>query len=227
MSADRRAIGLIGAAILFVGVFAPVVSYPIAGSVNYFHNGSAEGVIVLAFAVASAIAIGVRRFGALWYTGIGSLGVLGYGFFHLHSKIANMKRGVETQLSGNPLRGLADAALGGIQLQWGWGILALGAVMVLIAAGMKEPREQAAPEPSTAARVPTGPGAPAPPTRAEREGPSEVPGEARTTSVLAACSFCGEVAKLSEAEIASRQFVCRYCGRTVPLQIGPPTGAAG
>ena len=39
----RKIIGLSGAVILFVGVFCPIISMPIMGSMNYFQNGKADG----------------------------------------------------------------------------------------------------------------------------------------------------------------------------------------
>jgi hypothetical protein len=36
----RQMLGITGSAILFVGVFAPMVSAPFVGSLNYFQNGA-------------------------------------------------------------------------------------------------------------------------------------------------------------------------------------------
>jgi len=39
----KQLFGLIGSIVLFVGVFAPVVSVPIVGNMNYFQNGKVTG----------------------------------------------------------------------------------------------------------------------------------------------------------------------------------------
>ena len=43
----RQIIGLLGCVLLFVGVFMPIVSVPVAGSMNYFKNGHGDGVLIL------------------------------------------------------------------------------------------------------------------------------------------------------------------------------------
>ena len=51
---DRRLVlGLLGSLILALGVFMPIVRFPVVGSVNYFGNGEGDGVLVLLLAVVS------------------------------------------------------------------------------------------------------------------------------------------------------------------------------
>jgi hypothetical protein len=115
----------------------PIVSIPIVGQMNYFQNGHGDGTIVLILGALSAVAVAAQKYQALWITGLGSLGVLAYTFFNFESKISDAKASMGTQLEGNPFRGLADAMIGTVQLQWGWGVLVVGAIMVLAAANMK------------------------------------------------------------------------------------------
>lgn len=44
---NRQVVGFIGAAALGLGVFMPLVSMPIVGTINYFNNGRGDGIIVL------------------------------------------------------------------------------------------------------------------------------------------------------------------------------------
>jgi hypothetical protein len=44
---------------------------------------------------------------------------------------------MESELAGNPFRGIADMAIQTIQLQWGWVVLIIGSAL-LITAGMIE-----------------------------------------------------------------------------------------
>ena len=50
-------LGLIGSVVLFIGVFAPIVSVPIMGNINYFQNGQGDGMIILVLAVISLILV--------------------------------------------------------------------------------------------------------------------------------------------------------------------------
>lgn len=51
----RGIIGLLGAFFLFAGVFCPIISVPIMGSMNYFQNGKIDGVFVIVAAVVAGL----------------------------------------------------------------------------------------------------------------------------------------------------------------------------
>lgn len=134
----RQLFGIIGCFVLFVGVFAPMVSVPIVGSINYFQNGKGDGTIVMALAGLSLLAVLVRKYGWLWFTGLGTLSMIGFTFLNFQSRMSSAKADMARELEGNPFRGLGDLAMQSVQMQWGWGVLLTGALMLLIAAGMKE-----------------------------------------------------------------------------------------
>ncbi len=69
---NRRLLGILGSAILFIGVFMPIVKVPIVGDINYFQNGRGDGVIVLALAVISLALVLLRWYRELWITALGS-----------------------------------------------------------------------------------------------------------------------------------------------------------
>lgn len=134
----KQILGLIGSIILFVGVFAPILSVPIMGNMNYFQNGKGDGIIVLVLAVASLVLVLTKNYKGLWFTGLGSIGVLLFTFINFQSKMSQMKSEMESQLAGNPFRGLADMAMQSVQLQWGWALLIVGAGLVIASAAVKE-----------------------------------------------------------------------------------------
>jgi hypothetical protein len=45
---------------------------------------------------------------------------------------------VSRDLSDNPFRGLADAAVSSVQIEWGWAVLLAGAVSLVASALLKE-----------------------------------------------------------------------------------------
>ena len=61
----------------------------------------------------------------LW-PGLISLAILIWGFYSFERNMAQMRANMETELAGNPFRGIADMAANSIQLQWGWAVLVLG-----------------------------------------------------------------------------------------------------
>lgn len=137
-SNTRLLLGLIGSITLFIGVFAPIVSMPIVGSINYFQNGKGDGVIVLIFALISFVIVLTKKYTWLWLTGLGSIGAMLFTFVRFQSKISELKSNMNSQLAGNPFRGFADAAINSIQLQWGWALLIVGAGFLIASAALKD-----------------------------------------------------------------------------------------
>jgi hypothetical protein len=133
-------IGITGTVLVVLGVFTPVVSLPIVGTVSLFSNGSENGIAVLFLAIASIVCMLRGIYPWVYGTGLGLLLIVGGVFARLSSTIATLKSNAERELSGNPFRGLADAAMASVQLQWGWVILFLGIGMVLTSAYLKKPR---------------------------------------------------------------------------------------
>lgn len=131
----RQIIGVAGAATLFVGVFLPIVSLPIVGAQNYFQNGRGDGTILLVIAGIALLATLAKRFTWVSIAGIVSLALLGYTFIVFRSRIAEMRAAMERDLADNPFRGIGEAMMQSVQLQWGWAVLVVGALL-LCAAGL-------------------------------------------------------------------------------------------
>lgn len=139
---DRRQLfGIIGSILLFFGVFAPIISVPIVGSVNYFQNGKGDGVIVLILALISIGLVIIKKYRGLWFTGLGSLIVMLITFVNFQMRLSQMQDEMETKLAGNPFRGIADVAMQSIQIQWGWAVLVMGALFIVAAAAIRDNAE--------------------------------------------------------------------------------------
>jgi hypothetical protein len=133
----KQIYGLIGSLILFIGVFCPVVSIPFAGSMNYFQNGKGDGSFILAFALISIFLVLAEKYDGLWLTSIGSMAVMLFTFVNFQSKMSQVKADMDLELSGNPFRGIADATMQSVQLEWGWAVLVIGAILLLVSAIVK------------------------------------------------------------------------------------------
>lgn len=139
---QRQMIGLLGAAVLAIGVFMPLLSGPFGMNVNYFSNGRGDGVVVLAMAICSVALVLTRRYRLLWATGGVSLLMVAVTFYRVQSGFNKVKTMMDRDLGGNPFRGLADLAVQSIQMQWGWAVLAIGVALILACAGMKTGRSE-------------------------------------------------------------------------------------
>jgi hypothetical protein len=130
----KQLMGLIGSLLLLLGVFCPLVTVPIAGSMNYFQNGEGDGIVIILLALASIGLVLTNNFKPLWITGLSSLGMMAFTFFNFHSKLNQITQQLNKQLARNPFKGLSDAAIQSIQLQWGWALMLIGVILILMAA---------------------------------------------------------------------------------------------
>lgn len=132
----EKALGIAGSIILFLGVFAPIVSIPIMGSLNYFQNGKGDGTIIIILAVIALILTLAKKYKGLWFPGLCSLGVLVFTFVNFHIRISQAHSDMQQELANNPFSGFGELVLHAVQLQWGWAILVFGAALILGAAGV-------------------------------------------------------------------------------------------
>jgi lysylphosphatidylglycerol synthetase-like protein (DUF2156 family) len=135
-SMPRHLLGVGGSIALFFGVFAPIISAPVVENLNFFRNGQGDGVLVVILAALSLVFTLLRRFRALWATGLGALAVMLLTFANFQVKLSEMRAKVNSDLGENQFKGLADAAVQSVQLQWGWAVLVTGAGLLIGAAAL-------------------------------------------------------------------------------------------
>lgn len=124
----NQQLGLIGAVLLLIGAFAPVVSVPIIGSVNLTQG--TDGYIIVGLAVVSGILILLNKVKWLWGTGLLSLGVIIVNFINIKSKLGGIAgQGGE----------FGEAMMKSVSMQWGWILLVVGAILLIVAAVRKSP----------------------------------------------------------------------------------------
>jgi uncharacterized protein YjbI with pentapeptide repeats len=133
-----QVLGILGALLLFIGVFTPLVRLPVVGSINALRNGSGDGIILIALAFASLVFIFRKTYQWLWVSGVGAGATIILNFLVLQFRISEIKSNIDQELQGNPFRGLADIAAQSIQIEWGWGLLFVGAVLIVASAYLKK-----------------------------------------------------------------------------------------
>jgi hypothetical protein len=124
----RLALGLVGSLFLIFGVFTPLFSLPLVGSVTYLGNGSGDGLFILVFAVVAILLTLFKRFRYLFIPALLSLALMVYTFTSFQSRVGSLRD------DDNPLSSALGSA---IQLSWGWGILTIGIVLLIVAASLK------------------------------------------------------------------------------------------
>lgn len=122
--------GLIGAGLLACGSFAPIISAPILGSITYINDGKGWGMVTLCLALAAtALAYRGRAVG-LALAGLAALGLVGWTLYALQAGLLDLATSPE--FAASPiLRGLARRIVGSVRYEWGWGLLLIGAGLIL------------------------------------------------------------------------------------------------
>lgn len=134
----RQVIGLIGSIILIIGVFAPVVSVPIVGGINYFRNGEGDGTFILILGLISMVLVLAKKYNWLWFTSICSIAILSFSYFFFNYRMEQASAELKVDLGNNPFAGIADAALQTVQIEWGMPLLLVGAFFLIGSAVMKD-----------------------------------------------------------------------------------------
>ncbi|HLN26428.1 MAG TPA: hypothetical protein VK395_01645 [Gemmataceae bacterium] len=127
-------LGSLGAALLLLGVFAPVISTPI-GAPTYIGAQRWAGITILALAGVACVPIVARLYRWVTLAGLAALGIIGFTFVHLQVQLSNAQAEYAEQMKGNPFSGIGEAMLASVQFQWGWAVLLIGGIL-LVAAGV-------------------------------------------------------------------------------------------
>ena len=104
-------LGLAGATVLLFGVFTPIFSVPVLGSLNYFHNGKGDGVVILVLAAISVLLTLGRCYKTLWVTGLASVALLAFTFTNFQVRIARLEANVFDRSEDNPFGSIAALAV--------------------------------------------------------------------------------------------------------------------
>ena len=127
--------GLLGSAIMGLGVFLPFVSAPVYGTMNYFANARGDGTIILACAGLSILPfIGRTFYSVAVLCSLAAGGVLGYDVCHIVSGLQEEKAGIARDLAGNPFAGLAELMIENVRIELGTYVIGMGAILIFAAA---------------------------------------------------------------------------------------------
>lgn len=133
----KQLTGIIGAFVLIIAVFTPIVSVPLVGNLNYFQNGEGDGVFILILAIVSLFLIFTENYKGLWITGALSYMIMLFTFFNFRYEVAKLKNDVRGELGNNQFSEFAEMAIDSVQFEWGLALLIVGAALILYSAGVQ------------------------------------------------------------------------------------------
>lgn len=139
-------LGLGGAGALLLGFFCPILRLPIIGSMSYLgfmglmvREGAVSemtisGFLVIAAVVVALVAAVAKQPPLFWVPGLAGClaAVLTIGkYFWLQGEMASK---MKKDLDGNPFAGLAQAMVQAVSLDFGIGVIVIGAALMIAAA---------------------------------------------------------------------------------------------
>jgi hypothetical protein len=127
----RLTASIVGAGLVVVGIFMPFLGMPIFRDENYFEISAAGAIILLALAGLSLLAAAFRKFGWLYLTGAGSLGLLLYSIQKVSERKATVLSDLSQSLKGSPLHGLGVGFVKAVDYRYGWAVMLLGAIILI------------------------------------------------------------------------------------------------
>lgn len=126
----NQIIGSIGVALLAIGVFLPMITLPLIGSVNYYSNGQGDGILILGVVIVSVILLIMKKMKGLIITGILSFVMVAFTFFQLKSNLNQL-------LYGDEMGELFSEFIK-IDYGIGWIVLVIGSILLLVAGLIKD-----------------------------------------------------------------------------------------
>lgn len=125
-----------GAAAVLLGAFLPGMSVPVVGGLSFVQAGETSGgstnaLLLFAAASVAALSLVVRRFFALWVSGLAAAGVAVVFAFNFMSQVGGQKQKMAEELAGNPFAGLAEMALASVKLEYGLGVILAGTALMV------------------------------------------------------------------------------------------------
>lgn len=145
----RQIISFVGAALLLVGLFTPLVGVPFF-TLNYYSLSQFSSLAALGFflvllcGVGAIVLAAMKHYDTLKWPGLAAMLIIAYTFYYISSGISTAKAEMAKNMANmpdgqeSPFKGMGDAFMSMIQMQWGWGVLAAGAVLMIVAGLMKD-----------------------------------------------------------------------------------------
>lgn len=138
-----RVLGLLGAVILFIGVFCPMVYFPVTDNWNYIRYGRGQGLALLIMVGATAVLCYFGKYlRGLWITGVMALALIAITNTHLLTRLSEGPPLLPPEPPTSAFANIQDDDWKSIHLQLGSLVLLAGAILIVAAATLMESKRR-------------------------------------------------------------------------------------
>lgn len=132
----KQALGIIGAILLLIGVFAPMIKIPILGTMSFFDNNKLAGILIVILVLISLFLVFTKKLKLLWFSSIALLAVMGYTAWEAQKPLSSIKSKTSKilgeRLTDKITDKITDKAIDYVHIQWGLICLVLGLILIII-----------------------------------------------------------------------------------------------
>ena len=134
----KKLIGLVGSFLLFIGIFVPIVGAPLI-NLSYYSLGKGRGLdsLISLLAIISLVLVLFEQYKGLYVTGFGCFVIFMYTLIVFMSRISGFQKDMD--IFGGNIGFLVSQS---ICLKWGWIILLVAFVMLIVSASIKESQKK-------------------------------------------------------------------------------------
>jgi hypothetical protein len=137
----KQILGLVGAGLLALGVFAPIITFLGFISISLSNVSTVDMIILWALAVISGLLVYKKMYQPLWATGLLSLGWVAFRFIYFQTNMNSALGGAGSENAADTPGMELTGNL--VSMGWGWVVLVAGAALIIAAAAVKEPEKMA------------------------------------------------------------------------------------
>ena len=114
-----------------VGVFLPMLGIAVFKDYTYLKLSPSGAAILLVLAGLTVLAALVKRFWAMYITGILALALVIYTFVAVENRQASVQSDLKEHVANVPFKSLSENVVSSVKLRIGWPMMLVGAAIVL------------------------------------------------------------------------------------------------
>ncbi|MEW6050208.1 MAG: hypothetical protein AB1644_04000 [Candidatus Zixiibacteriota bacterium] len=127
----RQLIALVASALNATGAFLPMLGVPLLLDKNFFQLSKSGAWILIGLAGLSVLIVLLRKYRALYITGLASLGLVIYSLISIHERRSGYQQDLQQGMDKSPLQDIGVGFLKGVNIEYGWWVMVIGAVLLI------------------------------------------------------------------------------------------------